>query len=126
MVEGFEVKELPTFADHNFIRQIRASLNAWQRGYPGAKGPDEILTAYLDEVKRADFLGWPNQDLLKEAKSILLRMEHPMIVRSVAVRFRMNEREAFWLCLGLATGAKALLDMFSEGLEDVDEAISTG
>jgi hypothetical protein len=113
------------FMDRDFLRNIRAALNSWEEVSRGAREPDELLDECLGAVKWGRHARWPSKDLVREVKSILLKMGHPSIVKSVAIRFGMSEREAFWLCLGLGMGGKVLIDMFTAGVESIDEAIST-
>jgi hypothetical protein len=106
------------------LRDIRCAVDNWEQGDRGAKKPDEILNEYLGEIKWGGHPGWPSKDLVREVKSILLKMEHPSIVQSVAKHFELREREAFWLCLGLGMGGKAVIDMLTDGVERIDETVS--
>ena len=112
------------FRDRNFLRNARAALNHWEKGTRGALDPDEILIEFLGKMTSGVHPAEPGKGLENEVRSILLKMKHPLIVRSVAMGFGMSEREAFWLCLGLGMGGKLLIDMFQSGIESMDEAIS--
>jgi len=112
------------FMDCHVLKDVIAAVENWEEGAEGAKRPDEILNEYLGEIKWGGHPGWPSKDLVNEVKSILLKLEHPSIVRSVASHFDMHEQEGFWLCLGLGMGAKVVIDMLSAGVEQIDDSIS--
>ncbi len=78
------------FTDCHFLRDIRAAVDNWEEGHREAKEPDEILNEYIGAIKWGGHPGWPSKDLVNEAKSILLKMEHPSIVKSVARHFEIK------------------------------------
>jgi hypothetical protein len=112
------------FTDCYFLRDIKAALDHWEKGNGGSKPPDELLMDYLGAIKWGGHPGWPSKDFVREIRSILYNMEDSTIVKSVAVNYEMSDRDAFWLCLGLVMGGKAVIDMLNDGVERIDHAIS--
>ena len=110
--------------DNNVLRSIKAALDNWERSLRGAKEPDELFAEYVSEIREGTHSKWPDKDLMKEVKSVLSRIEDPSIVKFVGRNYSLGDREAFWLCLGLMLGGKAVIEMFNASLEDTDEAIS--
>lgn len=78
------------------LRAIRGGLDEWEEVNLRVKEPDEILSKYLE---------WASTELVDQTISVLTNMENHSIVKLVAESYKMTEREAFWLCLGLGMGA---------------------
>lgn len=105
--------------DKGYLKRIRLQLEGKDPWESAQRSPGQLLRRIL--AANRGHPGYPDEALLDEARSIFACFRDEKLLDSIFEAYGLEEREAFWLCLGLGLGGKVVfreLEQFTAAVND--------